>query len=180
MALSFRRNVPAITDDDARTWWTGDLVTALRAAAHLRSLVLASLGQLIPSVNKRPLSCAGMSPSSLAAGPVRVLLIADAVADGWLRIKRSRVRQSAPEGIRSRGQRLSPLAPDPIRCAVLPAVPSHWVPEEIPDRPILAKEAPQTNATNSSAFHDSFQGVIWSGVCGKNLDFSSENSASAG
>src|SRR2546421_9294183 len=134
MALSFRRNVQAITDDDARTWWTGDLLTALRAAAHLRSLVLASLGQLIPSVNKRPLSCAGMSPSSLAAGPVRVLLIADAVADGWLRIKRSRVRQSAPEGIRSRGQRLSPLAPDPIRCAVLPAVPSHWVPEEIPDR----------------------------------------------
>ena len=72
MALPFRRNVPAITDDDARTWWAGDFLTALRAATSIRLLVLASLGQLIPSVNKRPPSCAGTSASSWAASPVRV------------------------------------------------------------------------------------------------------------
>lgn len=64
MALPFRRNVPATTDDDARTWWAEDFLTVLRAATHLRLLVLASLGQLIPSVNKRPLSCAGISATS--------------------------------------------------------------------------------------------------------------------
>jgi hypothetical protein len=50
MALPFRQNVPAITDDDARTWWAG--------VTYLQLVVLASLGQLIPSVNKRAPSCA--------------------------------------------------------------------------------------------------------------------------
>jgi hypothetical protein len=72
MALPFRRNVPAVIDDDARTWWAGGLLTAIRAATHLRLLVLASLGQLTPSVNKRPPSCAGTSAPSWAASPVRV------------------------------------------------------------------------------------------------------------